>query len=105
MLLKTIRRYKKDQLHNYHAGRFSLSNHHSNVNTRQSHDSHVPLSRLKVGKQCLTYKVGEIWNSLPFSFKTYDKTLFSFIRKLKFYPMFSYKAPCSETNGFSCIHS
>jgi len=75
------------------------------LTTRQTHDFFIPMVKMKVSKQCLKYKVGSIWNSLPLVMKKYGKSVYAFLRKLKAHFLTQYDVVCNIPNCYSCQFS
>jgi hypothetical protein len=97
---KLCYRMKKGNLPNYHS--LKLNFNIQQMLTRQS--NHLYISRISksVEKQCLSYKIGTEWNSLPGYLTSYNKSSTSFSKLLKKHLLQKYDIPCAIVNCYSC---
>jgi hypothetical protein len=75
------------------------------MSTRRLHDFYIPMARSKISKQCLKYKVGSNWNSLPLEIKNYDKSIHAFTKKLKAHFLSQYDVSCIRLDCYVCLNN
>jgi hypothetical protein len=97
---KLYYRKKKCSLPEYHS--LQLTMNVNNMRTRQSNHLYIPRISRTVQKQCLNFKIGTEWNTLPNHLTSYDKSISSFVRALKKYIIQKYDTTCNIANCFSC---
>jgi hypothetical protein len=97
---KICYRMKKYDLPEYHS--LQLNQNLQSIHTRQSNHLYIARIFKAVDRQCLNYKMGTEWNSLPIHLTNYNKSITSFTKNLKKYLIQKYNIPCDIVNCFSC---
>jgi hypothetical protein len=96
--------FKCNILPSYHTNQL-ITHTHMTMSTRRPHDLYIPIARSKVSKQCLKYKIGSKWNSLPLEIKDYDRSVHAFLKKLKSHFVSQYDVSCTKPDCYICSNN
>ena len=94
----------KNRLHSYHSSKLVMNYERQVITTRQKFDVQITphgnnFSRIN----SLNYRVGTIWNKLPYETKMLAlKTMPTFTKHLKKLHLASYPDVCNQTDCYTC---